>query len=240
MARAIYHLRNIEKHYDREWMLKIPELDVFEGEIFCIVGPNGSGKSTLLRLLHFLEEVDRGEIVYQGQKIMYPVPLSVRRDITMVFQKPIMFTGSVRQNMSFGVALQSKVNSEEIDELMTQLDSSHLSEASAKSLSGGEVQRVALGRALALKTGVLLLDEPVANLDPNNIALIETIIKQIQENNRTTIVLVTHNIAQAKRLADRVAFLLDGQLVEVSQVADFFRKPSDSRLKAYIQNELTF
>ncbi len=240
MARAVYSLRNIEKHYSREWKMKIPELEVFEGEILCIVGPNGSGKSTLLRLLHFLEDVDRGEIVYQGQKMTYPVPLSVRRDITMVFQKPIMFRGSVRQNVSYGQVLQGNTNSKEIDDFMAQLDLSHLSDASAKSLSGGEVQRVALGRALTLKTSVLLLDEPVANLDPDNVVLIETIIKQLQETNRTTIVLVTHNIAQANRLADRVAFLLDGQLIEVKPAADFFRRPSDPRSRAYIQNELTF
>ncbi len=240
MARAIYRLRDIEKHYDRGWMMKIPELDIFEGEVLCVVGPNGAGKSTLLRLLHFLEEVDHGEIECRGQKVGYPVPLSVRRDITMVFQKPIMFKGSVRKNVSYGQALQGEVNSEEIDDLMAQLDLSHLRDASAKSLSGGEVQRVALGRALSLKTSVLLLDEPVANLDPHNVVLIETIIKQLQETDRTTIVLVTHNISQAKRLADRVAFLLDGRLIEVNPAANFFQRPSDPRSRAYLQGGLTF
>jgi tungstate transport system ATP-binding protein len=238
--KRIYRLRGIRKRYDRAWSLDLDSLDILEGEILGIVGPNGSGKSTLLKLLHFLDEPDQGSIEYRGALMDYPVPPALMRSVTMVFQKPIMFRGSVFRNISFGQRLQRMLDPKGLERLMEQLDLTHLKDASAREISGGERQRVALARALALNTDILLLDEPAANLDPGNVILIESIIKRLQETRKTTIVLVTHNIAQARRLADRVAFIFDGCLVEVGGADAFLRDPSDPRSKAYIRQESPF
>jgi tungstate transport system ATP-binding protein len=113
-----------------------------------------------------------------------------------------------------------------------------LARAPASTLSGGEVQRVALARALVIEPEVLLLDEPTANLDPANVKLIETVIRDLNAQQGTTIVLVTHNVFQARRLAHRVAFLLDGELVEVGPTAQIFESPADARTAAFVGGDM--
>ena len=110
----------------------------------------------------------------------------------------------------------------------------------ARTLSGGEAQRVALARAIVLNPDVLLLDEPTANLDPYNVSLIENIARRINEQHKTSLVLVTHNVFQAKRLAHRVAFLLDSKVVEVGEVTTFFESPSDPRTAAFVRGEMIY
>jgi tungstate transport system ATP-binding protein len=115
-----------------------------------------------------------------------------------------------------------------------------LSQQAARTLSGGEAQRVALARAMVLEPEVLLLDEPTANLDPYNVSLIENIVRRTNQENGMTCVLVTHNVFQARRLADRVALMLDGKLVEISPAGDFFDRPRDPRTRAFAQGEMVY
>lgn len=238
MSSPLYRLSGVSKRYNQGFKVKIESLEIPGSGIFALLGPNGAGKSTLLRLLHFLEPVEAGEIHFRDEAISYPPALAVRRRIAMVFQKPVMLSGSVRQNILYGMRLRKCINQTRLDTLMRELDLEHLANESAKTLSGGEAQRVALARALATEPEVLLLDEPTANLDPYNIRLIEHIIKRAANQEGTSTVLVTHDVFQVRRLADTAAFIVGGQLVEVGVIDDFFDHPMDPRTRAYLQGEL--
>lgn len=238
----VYRLRSIEKRYGGRTVLRIQALDIYKGELFTLVGPSGAGKSTLLRLLHFLEHPDQGTITFHSvvSNGHSPVPLTVRRQITMVFQRPVLFRGSVYDNIAYGLRLRGQPVEPIVSEMLARLRLTELARAPAHTLSGGEVQRVALGRALVIQPSVLLLDEPTANLDPANVALIEEIITEVNREHGTTIVLVTHNVFQARRLADRVGLLLEGDLIEVAPVDTFFQAPRDPRAAAFVRGEMIY
>ncbi len=238
MNTSLYRLRGLVKGYNRDFRLEIDQLDIPRSGIYALLGPNGAGKSTLLRLLHFLEPSQAGEFQFEGMTIQYPASLELRRRIAMVFQKPIMLSGSVRHNVGYGMRLRGWDDPEKVQALIEDLDLTQLTDESAKTLSGGEAQRVAVARALATEPDVLLLDEPTANLDPYNIRLIEHIIRQSAARGQTSVILVTHDVFQVRRLADFAAFIVAGKLVEVGSIETFFEKPTDPRTKAYLQGEL--
>ena len=240
MKQPLFELRAVRKRYGGKTVLNVDHLAIPSGEVTAFVGPNGAGKSTLLRLLHFLEPCDEGEVLFDGQAVRFPPPMELRRDITMVFQRPMLLSGSVRWNVSYGTRLRGLRQDGSIDSLLQHLDLKTLEHSPARLLSGGELQRVALGRALVLRTRVLLLDEPTANLDPYNAALIERSIKELREEGHTTIVLVTHHVMQARRLADRVGLLLGGQPVEMGEADRFFDAPQDPRTRAFLQGDLVY
>ena len=236
----LYHLCNLQKTYAGRTVLDISTLDIHQGELLAIVGPSGAGKSTLLRLIHFLEPPTSGEIQYHGQPISFPIPLTLRREIGMVFQRPELIDGTVWENVAFGLRLRSVVEEEIVREALSQVDLRPLKDKHAQTLSGGEIQRVALARTIVLRPGVLLLDEPTANLDPYNVTIIERIAQDLHNNFDATIVLVTHNVFQARRLADRVGFLLGGKLIEVCPTEEFFHSPSDPRSLAFVRGEMVY
>lgn len=233
----LYHLHRLTQTYNGRAVLDVPELEIDSGEMLALVGPSGAGKSTLLRLLHFLEAPTTGEIHFRGETT---VPLDARREIAMVFQRPELLNRSVWENVTYGLRLRGMGDDARVAEALTDLDLLPLKDAPAHTLSGGEAQRVALARALVLRPRVLLLDEPTANLDPRNVALVEEVIHHLRVVSPTTVVFVTHNIFQARRLAGRVAFLLNGQLVEVSTADHFFDTPSDSRSVAFVRGEMVY
>jgi tungstate transport system ATP-binding protein len=147
----------------------------------------------------------------------------------------------VETNLRFGLRLRGiKDMKESIDRIMEELGLCELRHAAVSTLSGGEAQRGALSRALLLKPEVLLLDEPTANLDPYNVELIEKVIRRLNHSRQTTINLVTHNIFQAKRLADRVALLLNGEMIETAETAAFFENPKDPRALAFVRGEMVW
>ncbi|OGO68345.1 MAG: hypothetical protein A2Z37_10185 [Chloroflexi bacterium RBG_19FT_COMBO_62_14] len=240
MKGAAYDLLGVTRVYDGRRVLSVRELAVQEGEILAVVGPNGSGKSTLLRLLNFLEPCSAGEITYFGRRIEYPPPLDLRREVTMVFQRPILINGTVRDNLAYPLRLRSLQNRDRVEGLLAQFGLERLASASARKLSVGEYQRVALARALAAFPRVLLLDEPTANLDPYSVALIEGIVQSVRAAGRTTQVLVTHNVFQAKRLADRVVMLLEGDVIEAGNTRHFFDDPRDPRTAAFVRGEMVY
>jgi tungstate transport system ATP-binding protein len=240
MSSSIYRLENICKWYAGRCVLKVDHLEIRPGEVFAIVGPNGAGKSTLLRLLNFLEPFDEGNLYFQGQSITFPASLNQRRQVSMVFQRPILFDRSVMYNVVYGVRLRGWVDSDFIRPLLEELDLQDLTEEATWSLSGGQAQRVALARTLALQTPVVLLDEPTANLDPYNVKLIEAIVGRLRREGRRTIILVTHNIFQARRLADRVLMLLGGEMIEVAEPSKLIENPTDPRTKAFVHGEMVY
>ena len=243
MTDTLFALRNITMQYGARTVLRIDELDIRQGEILALVGPSGAGKSTLLRLLNFLETPTSGSIRFAGQEITdaRAVPLDVRRRVTTVFQRPTLLRRSVQSNVAYGLRLRGRRDTAaEIDATLERVGLTHLAQQPARTLSGGEAQRVALARAMVIQPDALLLDEPTANLDPFNIGTIEKIVRGLNEERGTTIVLVTHNIFQARRLAHRVAFMLEGAIVELADKERFFDAPLDARTAAFVAGDMVY
>jgi tungstate transport system ATP-binding protein len=243
MNGPVYRLEGVGKGYDQRRVLQIDHLELMPGEIFAVVGPSGAGKSTLLRLLNFLESPSQGRIHFQEHAISpeTSVPLPVRRRVTTVFQRPLLLNRSVAANVRYGLQLRRVADAaHRTRAALDQVRLADMAEQRALTLSGGEAQRVALARALVLQPDVLLLDEPTANLDPYNVSLIEEIVKVLNQEMRTTIVLVTHNVFQARRLADRVVLLLEGRVVEVAETETFFESPQDPRTAAFVRGEMVY
>ena len=242
-SRLVYRVENLSKQYNGRPVLQIERLNVYRGEILGLVGPSGSGKSTLLRLLNFLEAPTAGRIQFMEKSVPAgdPIPLALRRRITTVFQRPVLLNRSVQANIAYGLNLRGIRDARpQISAALADVNLADLANQRARTLSGGEAQRVALARAMVLRPEVLLLDEPTANLDPYNVSVIEENITRMNRDNGMTIVLVTHNVFQARRLAHRVAFLLDGQLVETAATHDFFESPQDARTRAFVNGEMVY
>lgn len=243
MTDLIYRIRNLHKIYSGRQVLDIEALEIYRGEVLALVGPSGAGKSTLLRLLNFLEPPDRGSIEFEG--VLYAagaeMPLEMRRRVTTVFQRPVLLDRSVWDNVNFGLRLRGQRDArEKVYRAIEMVGLSALARQRARTLSGGEAQRVALARAMVLHPDVLLLDEPTANLDPYNIGLIESITRRMNQEQGATVVLVTHNIFQARRLANRIVFLMEGQVVEVAEVERFFNHPADPRTAAFVRGDMVY
>ncbi len=268
MPELIYRLEGVTKAYGQREALHVDHLEVMSGEILGIIGPSGAGKSTLLRLLNFLEPPTAGRIYFAGcptegegdvpltvrrrvatvfQMRRSPVwnndtvDLALRRRVTTVFQRPVLLNTTVFNNVAYGLQIRGErdINGKVMAALQ-KVGLADLAKARARMLSGGEAQRVALARALVIEPEVLLLDEPTGNLDPYNVGLIEDIVTRLNDEQGTTIVLVTHNVFQAKRLAHRSALLLEGRIIEVGQVERFFTAPTDPRTAAFVRGEMIY
>jgi tungstate transport system ATP-binding protein len=207
----------------------------------ALVGPSGAGKSTLLRLLNFLEPASRGSIQFDGQRATPELDLAQRRRVTTVFQRPLLLQRSVRANLRYGPRLRGQKLPEAVEaQWLERLGLTQLADQAAPKLSAGEAQRVALARALVTQPDVLLLDEPTANLDPANVGIIESIIQEENGRSGMTIVLVTHNIFQARRLAQRTALLWAGELVEVAETEQFFNVPEREETAAFVRGDIVY
>jgi len=207
--------------------------EVGVGPRTIILGPNGAGKSVLMQLCHGLLKPTSGSIVWRGAN-------GGRQRQALVFQRPVMLRRSALANVVYGMKLAGIAPREcglRARDVLEAVGLSHLADRPARMLSGGEQQRVALARAWALGPEVLFLDEPTANLDPGAARDIENIISQIHASG-TKIVMTTHNLGQARRLADEVLFLDRGRLVERSPAERFFRQPDSPEATAFMREEL--
>jgi len=243
MSEFIYRLQNVSKTYQDRRVLTVDHLKIRRGEIFGLVGPSGAGKSTLLRLLNFLEPPTTGRIRFLDIEFSAneQVPLRRRRRVTTVFQRPILLNRTVQANVSYGLKLRSEeAIGRKVEQALERVGLIDLARQRARTLSGGEAQRVALARAIVLRPDVLLLDEPTANLDPYNVGLIEEIVEDLNREQGTTLILVTHNVFQAKRLAHRVALMLEGNIVEVADVERFFEDPQDPHTAAFVRGDMVY
>lgn len=243
MNEPIFELTGVRQIYEGREVLHVEHLQIWPGEILAVVGPSGAGKSTLLRLLNFLETPANGQICYKGRPYRdhSSVPIETRREITTVFQHTKLLDRSVQANVRYGLALRgNRKDNKVVAGAIEQVGLGELAGQRASKLSGGETQRVALARAIVLQPEVLLLDEPTANLDPYNVGLIEEIIRHRNQSAGTTMVMVTHNTFQARRLADRVLFLLSGKVVEVNESEQFFNRPRDPRTRAFVEGEMIY
>jgi tungstate transport system ATP-binding protein len=198
-----------------------------------ILGPNGAGKSVLLRLCHGLLRPTAGTIEWQGAR-------GRRRPDAMVFQRPVMLRRSARGNVEYGLKLAGIGKTERRTIALRRLEAvglAHLAARAARRLSGGEQQRVALARAWALDPELLFLDEPTANLDPTATRVLESIVAAMHTAG-TKIVMTTHDLGQARRLADEIVFLHRGRIVERAPAAEFFAAPNSPEAAAFIRGEL--
>ncbi len=238
-APPAFELAGVRHRYGARTVLDIPQLSVPKGATLGVIGPSGAGKSTLLRLLQGLERPTEGTILASGAPMPSPLPLALARRITTVFQRPLMLDRSVRENVLFGLRVRGRTDRAAAAPLLERLGLARLADAPARRLSGGEIQRVALARAMAVDPEVLLLDEPAANLDPANVARVEAFIGDAQARG-TTIVLVTHNTHEARRLAHRTLLLIGGTIVESGPTAEFFESPSEPQTRAFLAGELVY
>ena len=197
-----------------------------------ILGANGAGKSTLLRVLHGLIEPSRGSVTW-GRATTRPPGQA------MVFQRPVLLRRSAAANLRHALALagvRGRDAQRRIDDALTSVGLDAIADRPARVLSGGEQQRLALARAWALAPEVLFLDEPTSSLDPPSARAVEAIVNDIHALG-TTIVMTTHQLAQAKRLADSVILLQDGGVAEQTDAATFFRKPRSAYGRAFLEGE---
>jgi putative ABC transport system ATP-binding protein len=189
---------------------------VQQGEVLAVVGPSGAGKSSFLRLLNRLDEPTSGTVYLEGQDYRQIPPRELRRRVGLVTQVPLLFPGTIVDNLRFGPRQRGEELPEEtIALLLEQVGLADRAQSDTAHLSGGEAQRVSLARALANSPTVLLLDEPTSALDEEAKAEVETLLRQIVKQNRLTCVMVSHDRAQAARLADRVMLLKGGRLEKI-------------------------
>jgi phosphate transport system ATP-binding protein len=240
-------LEQLRAFYGDAEQVKGVDLEFNANEVTAIIGPSGCGKSTMVRCINRMhEEIPgahaEGKVLLEGMDIYDPSVdvVAVRRAVGMVFQKPNPFpTMSVYDNVAAGLRLtgrrggdlDAKVESALRGASLWAEVSDRLTEAGA-GLSGGQQQRLCIARSLAVDPEVILMDEPCSALDPVATLKIEELIEELKQ--RVTIVIVTHNMQQAARVADRTAFMLDGQMVEVGPTQEIFTKPSDSRTEEYV------
>lgn len=246
MPEFLYEIQDLVKKYDGRTVLEIDDLKLEGNKIYAILGPNGSGKSTLLRILNLLEEPASGKVIFRNidtGRVGEGVRLKLRRQMCMVFQNPYMFNTSVYNNVVYGLKLRGLPAAEireRAEEALSFVGLKELSRRSAVKLSGGETQRVALARAIAIRPQVLLLDEPTANLDPDSVALIEELIRKVHDELQTTVLLVTHNLFQARRVAEEVLLLYQGRLVEKAPVEEIFNCPSSELTRQFVTGKMIY
>ncbi len=237
-------MNGVYKKYDKE-VLRVDRLKLFEGCIYGIIGPSGAGKSTLLRIVNLLTPPSGGEISYQGQPVAVngQERLALQRKMAMVFQQTLLFKDSVYNNIAFGLKargyakfdIESRVNT-----LLDQIGMASLRNRRADTLSGGEAQRVAIARAVAFEPELLLLDEATANLDPGNIEQIENMITRLSREKGITIVMVTHNVFQARRIADQVMFVHQGRIVEIGPTEKIFTRPKEESTRLFVEGRMIY
>ncbi len=241
---ALLEMKEVRKIYDKE-VLRVDHLILSRGCIYGIIGPSGSGKSTLLRIINLLTPPSEGQVFYNGN----PSPsatqekLNLQRNMALVFQKTLLFRDSVWNNVAYGLkarGFSKEETKQRVDHLLGQVGLSEYATRRADTLSGGEAQRVAIARAVAFEPDLLLLDEPTANLDPSNIEQIEKMITTMARNKDITVVMVTHNIFQARRIADQVIFINQGRIVEMGPTEKLFNDPREASTQRFVEGRMVY
>lgn len=206
-----------------------------KGTIYNIVGPSGAGKSSFLRLLNRLDDPTSGEIYFHEKLITLYPPTGLRKKISMLFQTPYLFEGTVRENLKYCCQHDDKT----ITEILSRVGlKPEFADKQAEDISGGERQRAALARALLLNPEILLLDEPTASLDPTLSQSIEKLILELTKNFCLTTVIVTHDPDQARRLGGNTLLLVAGRLIESGPTDIVLNNPSTDSARRYLNREL--
>ena len=243
----ILSVENLCLWYGSHQALKDINIEIPEKSITALIGPSGCGKSTFLKTLDRMNDLIpdvkiTGSVRYKGEDIFDPsVDVSeLRRQVGMVFQKPNPFPMSIYDNIAYGPRTHGVKNKAKLDEIVEKSlrgaaiwdEVKDRLKKNALGLSGGQQQRLCIARALAVEPEVLLMDEPTSALDPISTSKIEELAMELKE--KYTIVIVTHNMQQASRISDSVAFFLLGELVEHAETGELFRNPRDTRTQDYL------
>jgi tungstate transport system ATP-binding protein len=231
----LYHLSQLRKTYHGRTVLDIPFLEIEGGRIYALMGPNGAGKTTLLNILGFLDAPGSGSVRFCSHPVQFTAPAlqALRKAVIMVDQHPILFTTTVYKNLEFGLKVRKiakRDRARTIAESLEMVGMQDFAQAPAHRLSGGETQRVALARAFAVAPKVLLCDEPTANVDEENQAIILRILKQINEQKKITILFTTHDRAQAAALAQQTVFLNRGKITTHAPESNLYHSPISAKL----------
>lgn len=241
-----FDVKGLNLFYDKTQALKNINMTIKKHEITALIGPSGCGKSTFIKTLNRMNDwIENcrvtGEILFEGRNIYKEVDsLALRYRVGMVFQQPTPFPKSVFENIAYGPRIQGISNKKKLAEIVEE--SMHQAAVwdelkdrlheSALGLSGGQQQRLCIARTLAARPSVILMDEPTSALDPISTQKIEDLALQLKE--KYTIVIVTHSMQQARRISDRTAFFLLGELLEFNNTVDMFTKPANPKTEAYI------
>ncbi len=231
----IIQIKDLTKKYGDKTVLDVKGASLNLAGITGIIGPNGAGKSTLINILAGLTDATSGTVSYDGSSV---IP---KKDMTLVFQKPYLISGSVEMNIRYPMKLR-RWSSEKIrgrtETLMEELGLTPLRSQKTWKLSGGEVQKVALARALSFGPKLLILDEPTANIDPGTTGEIEKMLDKVVRQDGVHIIIVTHNLVQARRICDKIIFMDKGAIIEQGKTDCILRDPSFQETKAFISGEL--
>ncbi len=243
---SIYSLSKVTKNFGEKNVLNIHSLNIKKGKIYALLGANGAGKTTLLNILGFLDRPSSGKIFFNLKKVKfsenYLYPL--RKKVVLIAQNPIMFSTTVYKNIEFGLKIRKipkKKRGQIIEESLALVNMQHLASAQAKSLSGGETQRTAFARAMALSPEVILCDEPTSSVDLENQSKIINILSEINRQKNISLIFTSHDKLQASTLAHHQIFLEHGSISDVSYENLFTGITSDqnsSFSKCSIQNSL--
>ena len=237
-------MRGVNKHYGSLHVLKDIDFEVAQGEVVVVLGPSGSGKSTLCRTLNRLETIDTGEILFHGSKI--PAEggdlAKHRANVGMVFQSFNLFAHmTVLENVLLAPRRVRKTRKQDAEreamELLGKVGVANQASKLPAQLSGGQQQRVAIARSLAMKPDVMLFDEPTSALDPEMVSEVLDVMTALARGGMT-MVCVTHEMGFARKAADRIVFMADGQIIEVAQPKEFFSSPASDRARDFLSKVL--
>lgn len=233
-------LKNVNKFFGTHQVLKDINLSIKDGEKLVIIGPSGSGKSTTIRCMNGLEEVSSGEVIVAGVPLTHKSKTEIcRKYCAMVFQHFNLYPHmSVLENLTLAPMKLQKKSRKEAEEVAYKYLKVVGLEAKAKAypatLSGGQQQRVAIARSLCTQKPYILFDEPTSALDPETIQEVLDVMREISHQSNTTMVVVTHEMGFAKEVADRIIFMEDGAIVEVSTPEEFFKAPKTARAREFL------
>lgn len=243
---SVISTKNLELYYGNNKALKGINLEIEKNSVTALIGPSGCGKSTFLRTLNRMNDlIDgvriEGQVFFDGNDVYKDLnEIELRKRVGMVFQKPNPFPMSIYDNVAYGPRIHGIKDKKKLDEIVERsLKGAALWDEvndrlrkSAMGLSGGQQQRLCIARTIAVEPEVILMDEPTSALDPISTAKVEELIDALKE--KYTIIIVTHNMQQAGRIADKTAFFLSGEVIEYGNTEDMFERPQDKRTEDYI------
>lgn len=243
---SIIETKNLDLYYGTNKALKNINMNINENEVTALIGPSGCGKSTFLRTLNRMNDLIEGvkvtgEVLFEGKNIYDDYDeIALRKRVGMVFQKANPFPMSIYDNIAYGPKIHGIKDKKTLDEIVERSlrgaalwdETKDRLKKSALGLSGGQQQRLCIARTLAVSPEVILMDEPTSALDPISTSKVEELMDELKK--KYTVIIVTHNMQQAGRIADKTAFFLNGEVIEFGKTEDIFYKPKDKRTEDYI------
>ena len=247
---AVLEVRNVKKVFGDNVILRGIDLDVQKGDVIVILGPSGSGKTTFLRCLNLLEKPDEGSMALNGREynlknVKNKEKMEIRRNTSFVFQNYNLFVNkTVLSNVTLGLTVGRHMKKEEAEktgkDLLDKVGLAGKYDYYPAQLSGGMQQRVGIARAMAVNPKLILLDEPTSSLDPELVLGILDILRNLANEHKRTMIIVTHEMSFAKEIADRIIFMDDGRIIEEGTPEKIFSNPQNERTKRFLERFQTF